>query len=114
MRDPPRRHRDISLRFIFFFIIRRPPRATLFPYTTLFRSGDEGGAGPEGEEQVDLQLAQASDGHARSEEHTSNSSHGSISYAAFCLKKKKRLDRGGVPTDEMVDVLVSDTCFITC
>src|SRR2546430_13570968 len=83
-------------------MIRRPPRSTLFPYTTLFRS----------------QFISALEIHCRrytskreilpfprapkprrrklplrafrSEEHTSNSSHSQISYAVFCLKKKKK------------------------
>src|SRR5256885_8132297 len=81
-----------SLFFYFFFLmIRRPPRSTLFPYTTLFRSGNVGtlvraadafGAG------VALSKGCAD---PRSEEHTSESSHLVISYAVFCLKKKKRL-----------------------
>src|SRR3989337_3833966 len=70
--------------FFFFLMIRRPPRSTLFPYTTLFRSLS-------GEQR----RPPSSRGwhHAlwpRSEEHTLNSSHGSISYAVFCLKKNKR------------------------
>src|SRR5256885_7028101 len=75
-------------------MIRRPPRSTLFPYTTLFRSagladelGPLGGVGF-------LQLAQlprrASDqGHADRKSTRLNSSHLVISYAVFCLKKKK-------------------------
>src|SRR5256885_12872032 len=78
-------------------MIRRPPRSTLFPYTTLFRSG----AG-EGDE-IDPATGQRPDcaldrggfrirGIAvRSEEHTSNSSHLVISYAVFCLKKKNTI-----------------------
>src|SRR5437899_4048481 len=65
-------------------MIRRPPRSTLFPYTTLFRSPfhDPPGAGvhrPRGER-----------GRGRSEETRLNSSHLGISYAVFCLKKKKK------------------------
>src|SRR5256885_11855706 len=76
-------------------MIRRPPRSTLFPYTTLFRSlpsdtEDEGanhcclqGGGPacrkQGEDRKSTRL---------------NSSHLVISYAVFCLKKKKNNDRG--------------------
>src|SRR6267143_4017333 len=70
--------------FVFFLMIRRPPRSTLFPYTTLFRSpaarphppvhgGSSAGRDP-----------------ARDRKSTRlNSSHSSISYAVFCLKKKK-------------------------
>src|SRR5438128_9773979 len=68
-------------------MIRRPPRSTLFPYTTLFRSAatscDVGG---------DL-FALVWDGttlHGDRKSTRLNSSHGSISYAVFCLKKKLR------------------------
>src|SRR5438477_3985707 len=71
--------------------MRRPPRSTLFPYTTLFRSLDrlhrEHGAHEEQERQHDEGGAQD-----RAEDRKStrlNSSHMSISYAVFCLKKKK-------------------------
>src|SRR6266542_5310223 len=73
----------------FFLIIRRPPRSTLFPYTTLFRSQaprdppcscphawlDRGRRPPPDRKSTRL-----------------NSSHGSISYAVLCLKKKKSLN----------------------
>src|SRR6266705_5371793 len=73
----------------FFFIRRRPPRSTLFPYTTLFRSSarrphqlpQRGRPGPaaqkvhRGEDRKSTRL---------------NSSHRTISYAVFCLKKKKQ------------------------
>src|SRR3712207_8637500 len=88
-------------------MIRRPPRSTLFPYTTLFRSGDqrqrrERAQDPQPEKDAFLvtQLAQEA---ARvvgsrqqrrriNEDRKStrlNSSHANISYAVFCLKKKK-------------------------
>src|SRR5450432_4671067 len=71
--------------FFFFLMIRRPPRSTLFPYTTLFRSR----ACPR------RKACSLCDGELlaqgrRSEEHTLNSSHDQISYAVFCLKKKKK------------------------
>src|SRR5438128_9029363 len=70
--------------FFFFLMIRRPPRSTLFPYTTLFRSG--GRPGP-----ALCRVAEPAGGHPlRSESTRLNSSHGSISYAVFCLKKKKK------------------------
>src|SRR5205809_8091874 len=77
-----------SLFFFFFLMIRQPPRSTLFPYTTLFRSQlprlfivDH--------QQVDPRqhLAQLV-GDRKSTR--LNSSHGYISYAVFCLKKKKK------------------------
>src|SRR3712207_7340371 len=86
-------------------MIRRPPRSTLFPYTTLFRSGhgattrgsrDSGASAP----QVPRAPAQGGalegrpggrPGFARDRKSTRlNSSHANISYAVFCLKKKKK------------------------
>src|SRR2546427_4557454 len=84
----------IIILFFFFLMIRRPPRSTLFPYTTLFRSRRQ-----------HIALLQRSQGrtdprrgHHRSRFHglgedrkstRLNSSHSQISYAVFCLKKKK-------------------------
>src|SRR3712207_8484202 len=94
-------------------MIRRPPRSTLFPYTTLFRSDpdadllfDPAGlaqlaprrhcAGRAAAAHALLQRPARTGGpgepraaDARSEEHTLNSSHANISYAVFCLKKNK-------------------------
>src|SRR3972149_10770764 len=76
----------VSFYFLFFFflMIRRPPRSTLFPYTTLFRSTrnihctvqrqDHRGCLP----RLDRKSTRL------------NSSHSQISYAVFCLKKKKK------------------------
>src|SRR6266704_798918 len=66
-------------------MIRRPPRSTLFPYTTLFRS-----LAPTGEARdvrVRAQAGHPVDGRDRKSTRL-NSSHVSISYAVFCLKKK--------------------------
>src|SRR5258707_11984599 len=91
-------------------MIRRPPRSTLFPYTTLFRSQAEHGIGlgVAGGEHDDRDDVAASAQHATDlvpvdagaerdvEQHQDrkstrlNSSHANISYAVFCLKKKKR------------------------
>src|SRR2546430_11179218 len=85
--------------FFFFLMIRRPPRSTLFPYTTLFRSQFE---------RVLIRAAlKRTHGHrqeaarllgwgrntlTRDRKSTRlNSSHSQISYAVFCLKKKKKL-----------------------
>src|SRR2546430_5864067 len=67
-------------------MIRRPPRSTLFPYTTLFRSGP---ARPQRELRppVGAQAPAAAGGDRKSTR--LNSSHSQISYAVFCLKKKK-------------------------
>src|SRR5690625_7007204 len=78
-------------------MIRRPPRSTLFPYTTLFRSADDTGgvvrAQPVGGRQlaVTAELAQAGQQPPADRKSTRlNSSHVAISYAVFCLKKKKQ------------------------
>src|SRR2546427_9310939 len=79
-------------------MIRRPPRSTLFPYTTLFRSR-EPGAGAPGErtrpggphhEAVDGPEPRRPDGGDRKSTRL-NSSHSQISYAVFCFKKKKNM-----------------------
>src|SRR2546429_5169077 len=84
----------------FFLMIRRPPRSTLFPYTTLFRSGwIRGAAGGtaaaprccarRGAPGCRPQAAASKDGGTEDRKSTRlNSSHGYISYAVFCLKKK--------------------------
>src|SRR2546422_8413479 len=74
-------------------MIRRPPRSTLFPYTTLFRSddGDENGqAHPHPEAAGAYLVGGAPAGRDRKSTRL-NSSHGYISYAVFCLKKKKKI-----------------------
>src|SRR5256885_11229731 len=79
--------------FVFFLMIRRPPRSTLFPYTTLFRSL------PRAVRRADFRarFRGRSDarhihpGAVRADRNTRlNSSHLVISYAVFCLKKKTR------------------------
>src|SRR2546422_7377841 len=84
----------LGVAFFFFLMIRRPPRSTLFPYTTLFRSrsrprscprrvrGSPRAAGP--------RPAAALVGQRDRKSTRLNSSHGYISYAVFCLKKKKK------------------------
>src|SRR2546430_3939045 len=72
-------------------MIRRPPRSTLFPYTTLFRSTD----GEDTRKRCDgtaVNVASDNDKVHRDRKSTRlNSSHSQISYAVFCLKKKKSL-----------------------
>src|SRR2546429_1382607 len=89
--------------FFFFLMIRRPPRSTLFPYTTLFRSGVAVGHHDEvdiatigfelserdGTLEIESDEAASEDGLDRKSTRL-NSSHGYISYAVFCLKKKKK------------------------
>src|SRR2546429_9929924 len=73
----------------FFLMIRRPPRSTLFPYTTLFRSEHERERGADDPERHGCHAHGAQDDGDRKSTRL-NSSHGYISYAVFCLKKKKK------------------------
>src|SRR5258707_11040846 len=116
--------------FFFFLMIRRPPRSTLFPYTTLFRSSRrrvraEPRQAAHGRSRTGLEggpthywlgpspAAAKSDG--RSPTHSTrsrkrdrkstrlNSSHANISYAVFCLKKKKNTKSWGTPRRRFAD-----------
>src|SRR5256885_10796069 len=73
-------------------MIRRPPRSTLFPYTTLFRSGSDCYRAICGEEMIQgPKMARVTECCKRDRKSTRlNSSHLVISYAVFCLKKKKK------------------------
>src|SRR2546427_1921312 len=80
-------------------MIRRPPRSTLFPYTTLFRSlaappaleeRAHGGPRFDRAEPVQVELEARSAVRADRKSTRLNSSHSQISYAVFCLKKKNR------------------------
>src|SRR2546430_5827491 len=92
-------------------MIRRPPRSTLFPYTTLFRSLEPlvpttGHEARNGAQSVTLQIVLVDDylddrlaevnrlalGSGDRKSTRLNSSHSQISYAVFCLKKKKKKD----------------------
>src|SRR2546430_5660146 len=82
-------------------MIRRPPRSTLFPYTTLFRSVTDDGRGID----IDRVLAAAKEQGIASESLSVdqdrkstrlNSSHSQISYAVFCLKKKNQTQQRGL------------------
>src|SRR5438309_5189579 len=89
----------------FFLMIRRPPRSTLFPYTTLFRSWlpeKHRAKGPRIERKrwgafkllkgAKYDMSEDPDGEWGEDRKSTrlNSSHSSISYAVFCLKKKKK------------------------
>src|SRR5574339_799420 len=93
----------VGFQVFFFLMIRRPPRSTLFPYTTLFRS-----AGPACRARL-RRTGQVSPRVRRRADRKStrlNSSHQANSYAVFCLKKKKTIAfvldkrRGGIHEDE--------------
>src|SRR6266581_8158585 len=72
--------------FFFFLMIRRPPRSTLFPYTTLFRSSSTAVANAYVQPVMDRYLGRLDEDRRSTR---LNSSHPSISYAVFCLKKTK-------------------------
>src|SRR5210317_1477265 len=97
--------------FFFFLMIRRPPRSTpyptLFPYTTLFRSTSVVKPPPP------VRRAQRGiPARSRSEEHTSElQSHSEISYAVFCLKKKKIIKPSATPLDSVYKTY--DFCVMT-
>src|SRR2546429_9011629 len=83
--------------FFFFLMIRRPPRSTLFPYTTLFRSqiaddvdGDLVVLDAPGAGHVEVVERETERIDQDRKSTRLNSSHGYISYAVFCLKKKKK------------------------
>src|SRR2546430_11011045 len=85
-------------------MIRRPPRSTLFPYTTLFRSRilrshperpsvpprHRDGGVEEARGENDREVGAAVEAHLDRKSTRLNSSHSQISYAVFCLKKKKK------------------------
>src|SRR2546429_3414087 len=84
----------------FFLMIRRPPRSTLFPYTTLFRSfprRESRARGPIARTRPQPELGAQRAEVADRKSTRLNSSHGYISYAVFCLKKKKRYNRAYGP-----------------
>src|ERR1035438_10806913 len=72
-------------RCFFFLMIRRPPRSTLFPYTTLFRSPES-----RGHDQVIAGKGNPRNAGRDRKSTRLNSSHLGISYAVFCLKKNKK------------------------
>src|SRR5438874_8775325 len=81
--------------FFFFLMIRRPPRSTLFPYTTLFRSRDFAKDSPVTVlfERGQVGTIELTGEFLQDRKSTRlNSSHVEISYAVFCLKKKKKTD----------------------
>src|SRR5215813_14763897 len=81
--------------FFFFLMIRRPPRSTLFPYTTLFRSASpRAGAHREHSRAPARRTHRAARCEPEDRKSTRlNSSHVRISYAVFCLKKKKKKNK---------------------
>src|SRR5436189_6345647 len=76
--------------FFFFLMIRRPPRSTLFPYTTLFRSLCLPSRCPVRGRRCHSSMDWEPGRHKDRKSTRLNSSHRCISYAVFCLKKKKK------------------------
>src|SRR5688572_31606300 len=95
----------MSTLFIFVLMIRRPPRSTLFPYTTLFRSP---GRADDGEAVAHARAHGADARRLPAQDRKStrlNSSHSQISYAVFCLKKKTQ------PTYSSINHVFSRLCY---
>src|SRR2546427_8528580 len=101
-------------------MIRRPPRSTLFPYTTLFRSGSaphrrtrRRPAGPAPARPAPVRAARTAGrdgGRERDRKSTRlNSSHSQISYAVFCLKKKKKENEYGYAFATVNKTVVTDS-----
>src|SRR5438876_5217485 len=93
--DTSQLHAFLIFHYFFFLMIRRPPRSTLFPYTTLFRSLRAARrrriTSRPGRFGSPRSTMATSSGYSRDRKSTRlNSSHPSISYAVFCLKKKKK------------------------
>src|SRR5436305_3841309 len=109
----PLRHNPLPL-VIFFLMLRRPPRSTLFPYTTLFRSGRLTARGAGWAPGVrtahrEVRNVQSHSMHVRDRKSTRlNSSHVRISYAVFCLKKKNAGLLAHVVSDYSLDRLCED------
>src|SRR5258707_4627957 len=85
---------SISSLFFFFLMIRRPPRSTLFPYTTLFRSRHQPGKAPQRAEHINVRTQVQRRVHPRtfrrSEEHTSELQSRQYLVCRLLLEKKKR------------------------
>src|SRR3712207_8627315 len=90
MRSTTRGCTGIVSRYFFFLMIRRPPRSTLFPYTTLFRSLLAGQVqGARGRREHDDRQPHRAAGAARSEEHTSELQSRQYLVCRLLLEKKK-------------------------
>src|SRR5438552_10589595 len=98
-------------------MIRRPPRSTLFPYTTLFRSERRGAAG-RGERDAPPRRGRGAGGDrpARQDRKSTrlNSSHQIISYAVFCLKKKKKENNSAYLQQRLEKQLLRYIAYLYC
>src|SRR5947209_17367108 len=102
--------------FFFFLMIRRPPRSTLFPYMTLFRSSDKRSTtdnrGRPLFQPRTTRLRIVPYGGDRKSTRL-NSSHANISYAVFCLKKKKKKTLEPTAKDNNIKTTKYNTNFNT-
>src|SRR5476649_3049896 len=89
--------------FFFFLMIRRPPRSTLFPYTTLFRSHPIARRAHVEKGKLGCELA------LDRKSTRLNSSHTVISYAVFCLKKKKHHSKNTPSTQQHHNTTLTTT-----
>src|SRR5216684_7879292 len=99
-------HRDVSTsQFFFFLMIRRPPRSTLFPYTTLFRSEP-----PRGKLLRALTTLEPGERWLRSEEHTSElQSRLHLVCRLLLEKKKQQIRHNNIACKRHIHVKISDT-----
>src|SRR5260221_1993641 len=90
-------------------MIRRPPRSTLFPYTTLFRSNIERREGDIAHTDKCREGDQRQ-GPSRQDRKSTrlNSSHTVISYAVFCLKKKKKKNNNTINVHQLLRYMLAD------
>src|SRR2546430_11387097 len=100
-------------------MIRRPPRSTLFPYTTLFRSHSPQQGSRAVDERVFVARLVGDAQHSEDRKSTRlNSSHSQISYAVFCLKKKKKnksnsvLEKHARTTIQIVNTIIVLTWLV--
>src|SRR2546429_5118706 len=93
-------------------MIRRPPRSTLFPYTTLFRSASGKAPCSAGKTTASASPKTASGATTDRKSTRLNSSHGYISYAVFCLKKKKKKNNTNTKTKEPRLVVNTDSLLV--
>src|SRR5436309_12284402 len=100
-------------------MIRRPPRSTLFPYTTLFRSREReralvrSGVEPQCLDPRELAAPDHLDPGTDRKSTRLNSSHVKISYAVFCLKKKKTRQQSSPTSPKRKTVLYSALMILT-
>src|SRR2546429_1799817 len=105
----------VFLFFFFFLMIRRPPRSTLFPYTTLFRSlrcrTSPARSARRARARAKMRRPTLPGSRRDRKSTRLNSSHGYISYAVFCLKKKKHHPAGDEKHVSIALLVISRDCL---